>query len=85
MSAETVCRVCGYEDGDVRWDDFDCPNYVICDSCGAESGYEDTLLKAVRAHRQRWLQAGAPWWGRKVPPAGWQAPEQLKRVPMEWR
>ncbi len=84
MPEETVCRVCGYDAGEVRWE-HDCPTYDICDCCGSESGYEDMLVEAVRAHRQRWLDAGTPWWGRGGPPPGWTPTEQLTRVAPEWR
>jgi len=38
---ETVCRVCGWDGEDIRWDDG-LPLYVICDCCGTEAGVEDS-------------------------------------------
>ncbi len=82
---ETVCRVCGFDEGDERWTGPDGAQYVICPCCGAESGVEDVLLRWVRRHRLRWIRAGHSWWSRQEPPAGWDPDEQLAQVPPAWR
>ena len=85
MAQETLCRVCGYDDGDVRWDEQACPTYVICNCCGAEAGYQDALLNSVKSHRQRWLDTGMTWRGSGGPPLGWEGSRQLERLPLAWR
>lgn len=85
MAEETLCRVCGYDDGDVRWDALGCPDYAICSSCGTESGNGDSRLHEVRATRRRWLDAGTPWFCPKDRPPDWSASQQLERVALNWR
>lgn len=76
--------MCGWDDGDIRWNTFGLAEYVICDCCGTESGNGDQHLSAVRATRQRWVDAGCPWWWKR-PPEGWEPVEQLRQVPPGWR
>lgn len=81
---ETVCRVCGFDDGDERWTGPDGAQYVICPCCGAESGVDDVLVRWVRRYRLRWIRAGRPWWSGDAP-ASWDPDHQLRLVPPEWR
>jgi hypothetical protein len=82
---ETVCRVCGFDDGDVRWGPG-APEYVICPACWGESGVDDLTVAAARAYRSRWLAAGAPWRdAQEGPPEGWVPQRELERVPPLWR
>jgi len=83
--SETVCRVCGHDDGSLLWDRHGVPKYVICDSCGIESGLGDDQLSKVRETRGHWLGRGAPWDVPKNRPAGWDVLAQLSAVPPEWR
>lgn len=80
----TVCRICGLDVGDVRFDAYGLPLFVICDCCGCEAGYEDCTLAAVRQHRESWVTAGSPWSEPKGRPADWDLGRQLSNVPSEW-
>lgn len=82
---ETLCRVCGFDDGDVRWTGPDGAQYVICSCCGAESGVDDVLLTWVRRDRLRWIRSGRPWWSGEGPPEQWNPDAQLSLVPPAWR
>ncbi len=55
---ETVCRICGYDDGDVLYDEYGCATFVICPCCHSESGIEDCKLSGVRESRGLWSQVG---------------------------
>jgi hypothetical protein len=58
---------------------------LICDCCGTEFGYQDGLLTAVLAQRERWLRADAPWFSPKEKPPDWDLDRQLAEIPPEWR
>ncbi|CAM5564065.1 hypothetical protein [Streptomyces canus] len=83
--SETVCRVCGRDDGSLLWDRHGVPQYVICDCCGIESGLGDDHLSKVRETRGYWVAQGAPWDVPKNRPAGWDVLDQLSAIPAGWR
>jgi hypothetical protein len=66
-------------------EDGQSPSFDICACCGAEFGYEDCQLAAVRRYREQWLSGGAKWWDPKFEPEGWSLDEQLRNVPPEFR
>ncbi|MGW2770797.1 hypothetical protein [Streptomyces sp. NPDC001275] len=35
---ETACRICGYDDGTVLYDEYGCALFVICPCCYSEAG-----------------------------------------------
>ena len=81
---EYICRVCGYEDGSIRWEYYEkglIPNYFICDCCGAESGYHDFIIEGAKVHRKKWLDEGAQWSHPQSNTANWNLEEQLKKIP----
>ncbi|MFI1359656.1 hypothetical protein ACH4TV_39680 [Streptomyces sp. NPDC020898] len=82
---ETVCRICGLDDGELLWDRHGAPQYVICDCCRIESGLGDTNLPQVRENRGYWVAVGAPWHDPKRKPNKWDVLEQLSHIPPEWR
>lgn len=83
---ETVCRVCGYDDGvDAFWE-AGWPNEGnICDCCGNEPSVGDTSVMGLRNYRGYWLGQGAPWSSPNYRPKDWDILEQVKNIPSEWR
>ncbi|MEU8760154.1 hypothetical protein [Streptomyces sp. NPDC048659] len=81
---ESVCRVCGYDDGSVFWEGG-WPTQMICPCCANESDVADTSVRGVRNYRGWWAGKGAPWWQPKERPEGWDIFRQLARIPEEWR
>jgi len=82
---ETICRICGKISIDIRWDEFGCPTYTICDCCGAESGYQDCDLYSITSYRKNWIDGGSPWHVKKTKPIDWDLGEQLKMIPLQFR
>ena len=81
---DTHCRVCGFNQDAPPWDENGAPSWYICDCCGTHFGYGDTILKAVRSNRQKWLDNGAQWFSPEEKPENWNLEEQLKNIPPEW-
>ncbi|MEF3118930.1 hypothetical protein [Streptomyces chrestomyceticus] len=81
---ETICRVCGYDDGEPRWVNG-CANSDICSACASQSGLNDTMLSGVRELRGYWVGQGAPWSYPKDKPEGWDLLKQISNLPPEWR
>ena len=50
---ESVCRVCGLDEGGDRWTGRDRAQYVICSCCGAEAGVDDLDVPTVRRYRTK--------------------------------
>lgn len=84
-TAETRCRVCGFDEGDERFDGAASPRYAICSCCGAESGVDDVSVAAVRHHRRGWIMRGAPWFTEAELPGDWTLDRQLTQIPPEWQ
>ncbi|MDX3383405.1 hypothetical protein PV682_18305 [Streptomyces niveiscabiei] len=82
---ETVCRICGRDEGDILRDRYGVPQYVICDCCGNESGIGDDDLFQVRQLRGLWVANGARWDEPSSRPEKWDLLEQMKNLPAEWR
>jgi hypothetical protein len=82
---ETVCRICGLDVGEVRFDEHGLALFDICGCCGTESGVGDDTLAQVRLLRDRWLDAGSVWFQPKARPADWEPREQLRNLPPNWR
>ncbi|MGI5196348.1 hypothetical protein ACQEVY_22315 [Streptomyces sp. CA-288835] len=82
---ETACRVCGLDDGEVLWNEFGVPQYVICSCCGMESGIGDDNLPQVREVRGYWVASGAKWDSPRHRPEDWDLLKQLANIPPEWR
>ncbi|MEV0281977.1 hypothetical protein AB0I22_37135 [Streptomyces sp. NPDC050610] len=81
---ETLCRVCGYDDGEPRWVNG-CAYSVICSACASQSGLNDNLLEGVRELRGYWVGQGAPWSCPEDKPEGWDLLKQISDLPPEWR
>lgn len=81
------CRVCGLDQGDfLPWGESGLnASHAICDCCGTEFGYEDCIVEACRAARERWLQRGADWFSPKERPQDWDMKKQLEQVPERFR
>lgn len=79
--SESVCRVCGYDDGDERWGVGDIPQYAICDCCGAESGVDDYSRRIARRYRDEWIQRGCVWSTPRERPDEWTFRRQAVQIP----
>jgi hypothetical protein len=87
-ASESICRVCGYSDGSIRWEYFEgvlYSQFLICDCCGAESGYEDCLLTAIQNYRREWLESGTKWFCQKSKPENWNLEKQLAHIPDDYK
>ncbi|WP_328494566.1 hypothetical protein OHS59_18825 [Streptomyces sp. NBC_00414] len=83
---ETVCRVCGLDDGVTPlWNEYGVPQYVICACCATESGIGDDNLPQVREIRGYWVARGAEWDDPRLKPKDWDLLKQLANIPPEWR
>ncbi|CAM5274399.1 hypothetical protein GCM10010329_46170 [Streptomyces spiroverticillatus] len=81
---ETLCRVCGLDDGSLRWEGG-WPTHDICDCCGHETDISDVSVEHLRHWRGYWAGQGARWSSPGRRPAGWNIFEQLAAIPEEWR
>jgi hypothetical protein len=75
------CPVCGYPRLNQPPQRDGVPSHEICPSCGFEFGVTDQASYA--AWRERWVQAGMPWWAKQAgqdPPLGWNPADQIKSV-----
>jgi len=80
-----LCRVCGFDHGDYTWgEDGTLASFEICDCCGAEFGYYDCNLEAIRRNRKKWIDGGANWSNPKIRPANWNLQIQLQQIPEEY-
>ncbi|MBI5857596.1 MAG: hypothetical protein HZB42_08085 [Sphingobacteriales bacterium] len=79
-----ICRICGHDMGEPAWED-DNPNWLICNCCGSESGYEDTSVESVRANRSNWVKNGCKWFLLDAKPAEWDLQAQLNRISQKWK
>ena len=76
---ELQCRVCGLQQAEPPWgEDGKSPTFDICDCCGVEFGYEDSLSAGVERYRAEWLKKGAPWLRPSARPPDWSLERQLK-------
>lgn len=76
------CRVCGLEQVDPPWgEDEKNPSFEICECCGVEFGYEDSLIQGVKKYRQEWLNKRANWHEPKYQPQDWDLKSQLTNIP----
>lgn len=82
---ETVCRICGYDDGTVLYDGYGCALFVTCPCCHSEAGIEDCGLSGAREARRLWLAGGAKWHSPECRPADWDVQRQLANLPPSWR
>ena len=82
---ESVCRVCGWDDGDDFYDQTGSATYIICDCCGAEAGRDQYDARSARRYRQEWLDKGAPWFSPRDMPPDWNVEAQLQAVPASYR
>jgi hypothetical protein len=83
---ETVCRVCGYDDGVEPFWEQGWPNEnAICPCCGNEPSMGDVSLMGIRDYRGYWLGQGAPWSSPSSRPKDWDLLDQVTHIPAEWR
>jgi hypothetical protein len=82
---ETACRICGLDVGEVLFDEYGVPQYVICQCCYGESGIGDDNVSQVREVRGYWVASGAPWHEPEARPADWDVLRQLANIPPQWR
>jgi hypothetical protein len=85
--AETdCCRVCGLYQGEPIYGlDGHSPTFNICDCCGVEFGYEDTILPAIYRYRGQWIQTGCLWHSRRSQPEDWNLAQQMTQIPLAYR
>lgn len=88
MSDTSTCPVCGFGGlYEPPWDN-DAASHEICPSCGTHFGFDDAAggkaderVLAHRTLREKWIEAGSPWFSRdRRQPDGWDALEQLRVV-----
>ena len=78
----TRCHVCCFDIGGPPWGESGRdPTFDICPCCGCEFGHEDCRASGVLRHRQRWSDAGFPWFREDERPVGWSAEHQLQMLP----
>jgi hypothetical protein len=83
---ETVCRVCGYDDGVEPFWEAGWPNEgAICPCCDNEPSMNDVSVMGLRELRGYWLGLGAQWRSPSSRPKDWDILEQVKHIPAEWR
>jgi hypothetical protein len=52
----SICRVCGHNIApDAFYNEYGDAEFIICDCCGCESGYQDATMQGIRTHRAAWL------------------------------
>lgn len=86
LSESTLCRVCGYDNGEPPWGaDGKNPTFDICPCCGVEWGYEDNNPDSTRKYRQTWRDRGAPWSDRHEPHDDLTVEQRLAKVPELFR
>jgi hypothetical protein len=79
------CRVCGLDLGIPPWGyDGQTPQFIICDCCGVEAGYEDCSVESCRQYRKEWIAKGSRWFDPKCKPTNWSLEEQVKHVLSEY-
>jgi hypothetical protein len=71
-----ACLVCGYPSIE---EDPAKNHYNICPSCGAEFGYDNSMIGGYECYRAEWIAGGCQWWARdeERKPEGWDGPKQL--------
>lgn len=80
--ATTKCHVCGHEKEEEPWGQSgNDPNWLICECCGCEYGYEDATPDSVLAHRQRWIDSGYQWHEPAERPSNWDCNSQMASIP----
>lgn len=52
---EYICRICGFINEEITWDQGIYPTYNICECCGVEFGYEDCSLDSIYKYRENWI------------------------------
>lgn len=76
------CRVCGFLQSEPPWgEDGKTPNFVICDCCGVEFGYEDCSITSTKNFRNNWMSSGMKWAEPKEQPKDWSFEIQSKNIP----
>jgi len=86
--SETICRICGYDDGSIRWElEYGklYASFIICQCCGAEAGYQDCIISAIRKKRESWLSNDGIWRYPKSKPKNWDLEKQLAQIPEEYQ
>lgn len=77
-----TCNVCGFDK--LEWPQYledDAPNFIICECCGFQSGYDDLDLgKTFEEYRNEWIARGTPWTNPKKRPVNWVMKEQLLNI-----
>lgn len=84
MAIEWFCRICGLEQEEPAWENG-LPSYNPCECCGAEFGYQDCKLTAIKKHRQRWIESGYVWSSPEYMPSTWDPKKQMENIPEEFR
>lgn len=79
------CRVCGFEQPHPQYGlDGRTPTYEICDCCGVEFGYGDTILPAIEAWREKWIASGQQWTDPGLKPQDWSWEDQKRNIPSQF-
>lgn len=76
-----ICPVCGYpEMSEPAYDEYKCPTYYICPSCGTEFGYHDAT-KSFDDLRYQWIASGAKWSDvNETAPVNWSPYKQMAKA-----
>lgn len=74
-------RICGFDAGDVRFDEHGLSQSVICECCGNEAGIRDYSVTQIRPVRASCVGSGAMWIAIMARPADWDLRRQPKAVP----
>jgi len=75
------CPLCGYgpwKDPYINSDEMRL-SYEICDCCGTEFGYDDTI-----SYFEEWKSRGTPWFTPKMKPKLWKLEDQIHRTIRPW-
>jgi len=76
------CRVCGLDQLEPQYGESgNMPTFNICSCCGVEFGYQDTIISAVKAFRERWVREGMRWSIPEEMPENWSWEEQKNQIP----
>lgn len=71
MKMRNICVICGYKGLDMPMyvnNELDMPNFILCDCCGFESGYDDLDQGcSFEGYRKNWIENGYNWFSNNKP------------------
>ena len=77
-----TCPVCGFDRlREPPYGPANEPSYEICRCCGFEFGFDgENSIIIFSEFRQRWIDAGVPWFISTLKPKNWDYQKQLKNI-----